>query len=164
MPVTRAYLALGSNQGDRLRQLQAALDSLACNELSIIQVSPVYENRALGMGEAEDFLNAIAEIDTSLSPINLLDRCLDVEAELGRVRGEEWAPRTIDLDLITYGQKVIKHPRLCLPHPRLFERDFVVHPLNDIAADLVICGQRVSDMAQALPIDELTLTDYCLHF
>ena len=110
MPVTRAYLALGSNQGDRLRQLQEALDSLACDELSIIQVSPVYENRALGMGEAEDFLNAIAEIDTSLSPINLLDRCLDVESELGRVRGEEWAPRTIDLDLIT-----VSYTHLTLP-------------------------------------------------
>ena len=164
MPVTRAYVALGSNQGDRLRQLQAALDSLACDELSIIQVSPVYENRALGMGEAEDFLNAIAEIDTSLSPINLLDRCLDVEAELGRVRGKEWAPRTIDLDLITYGQKVIKHPRLCLPHPRLFKRDFVVHPLNDIAPDLLISNQRVSDWAYALPVDGLTLTSHSLHF
>ena len=164
MPVNRAYLALGSNQGDRLRQLQAAIDSLACDELSIIQVSPVYENRALGMGEAEDFLNAIAEIDTSLSPINLLDRCLDVEAQLGRVRGKEWAPRTIDLDLITYGQKVIKHPRLCLPHPRLSKRDFVVHPMNDIAPDLVISNQRVADMACALPADELTLTSHSLHF
>ena len=164
MPVTRAYLALGSNQGDRLRQLQEALDSLACDELSIIQVSPVYENRALGMGEAEDFLNAIAEIDTSLSPISLLDHCLDVEAELGRVRGKEWAPRTIDLDLITYGQKVIRHSRLCIPHPRVAKRDFVVHPLNAIAPDLVICGRRVSDMAYALPIDELTLTSHSLHF
>lgn len=164
MSVTRAYLALGSNQGERLRFMQAALDSLASHKLTIVQVSPIYENRALGMAEAEDFLNAIAEVDTSLSPINLLDRCLHVESELGRVRSEEWAPRTIDLDIIAYGHEVINNPRLSVPHPRLANRDFVVHPLNAIAPDLVICGQRVSDMAQALPIDELTPTDYCLHF
>ena len=164
MPLTRAYVALGSNQGERLRLMQLALDSLSSHELSVVQVSPIYENRALGMAEAEDFLNAIAEVDTSLSPINLLDRCLLVESELGRIRGKEWAPRTIDLDIITYGHEVIQHPRLCIPHPRLAERDFVVHPLNALAPDLVICGQRVSDMAQSLPTDELTPTDYCLHF
>ena len=164
MPVTRAYVALGSNQGERLRMMQLALDSLSSHELSIVQLSPIYENRALGMAEAEDFLNAIAEVDTSLSPINLLDRCLLVESELGRERGVDWAPRTIDLDIIAYGHEVIQHPRLCIPHPRFAERDFVVHPLNAIAPELVICGQRVSDMAQSLPLDELTLTDYCLHF
>ena len=153
-----AYIALGSNLGDRLAQMQAALERLASGDtLRILQVSPVYENRAVGMGDdADNFLNAIAEVETSLAPLDLLDRCLAVEAQLGRVRTGEWAPRTIDLDVIAYGDEVIEHPRLHVPHPRIAERDFVVHPLNNIAPELMICDQRVADLAAALSMDGLT--------
>jgi len=160
MPVVRAYVALGSNLGDRLGQMQAALERLSADDaLKVLQVSPVYENRAVGMGEADDFLNAIAEVETSLSPLELLDRCLDVESQLGRVRTGEWAPRMIDLDVIAYGDEAIESERLHLPHPRIAERDFVVHPLNAIAPELQICGRRVADLAVALPGDELTRYD-----
>lgn len=160
MPLVCAYIALGSNLGDRLGQMQSALGRLQCDTLRILQISPVYQNRAIGMGdEADYFLNAIAEVETSLRPLELLDRCLQVESQLGRVRTGEWAPRTIDLDLIAYGTETIKSERLQVPHPRIAERDFVVHPLNALAPELEIRGQRLSEMAAALPMDGLTLCD-----
>jgi 2-amino-4-hydroxy-6-hydroxymethyldihydropteridine diphosphokinase len=138
--------------------MQTALERLVCDEMSIRKVSQVYENRAVGMGdEADPFLNAIAEIETSLEPHQLLDRCLNVEQQLGRVRTGEWAPRTIDLDIIAYGKEEILSERLHVPHPRISERDFVVHPLNAIAPDLIIRGQRVADLAKDLSMDALTL-------
>jgi 2-amino-4-hydroxy-6-hydroxymethyldihydropteridine diphosphokinase len=162
----RAYLALGSNLGDRLGQMQSALERLAADDaLCILQVSALYENRAVGMGEgADNFLNAIAEVETSLAPLDLLDRCLAVETQLGRVRTGEWAPRTIDIDVIAYGDQSIENERLHVPHPHIAERDFVVHPLNAIAPELVIRGQRVADLAAALSMDELTLREDTLVF
>lgn len=158
MPVARAYLALGSNLGDRLGQMQTALERLSADEaLRVSQVSPVYENRAVGMGEVEDFLNAIAAVETTLAPLALLDRCLEVESQLGRIRKGGWAPRTIDLDVVAYGEVEIRSDRLHLPHPRIAERDFVVHPLNDLAPGLRIQGRSVAELAAALPVDGLTL-------
>ncbi|MGZ0655779.1 2-amino-4-hydroxy-6-hydroxymethyldihydropteridine diphosphokinase [Coraliomargarita sp. W4R53] len=158
MPLIRAYVALGSNLGDRLGQMQSALQHLAADDrLTVLQVSPVFENRAVGMGQVDDFLNAIAEVETSLAPLELLDRCLAVESILGRVRTGEWAPRTIDLDVIAYGEEVIETERLHVPHPRIAERDFVVHPLNAIAPELKIHGQRVADLAATLSAGGLTL-------
>ncbi|WPJ97620.1 2-amino-4-hydroxy-6-hydroxymethyldihydropteridine diphosphokinase [Coraliomargarita algicola] len=158
MPLVRAYIALGSNLGDRLGQMQSALVRLAGDEcLQVVQVSPVYENRAVGMGAVDDFLNAIAEVETSLAPLELLDRCLAVETELGRVRTGQWAPRTIDLDVIAYGEATIECERLHVPHPRIAERDFVVHPLHAIAPELRIRGQRVADLAATLSKEGLTL-------
>lgn len=161
MPVVRAYVALGSNLGDRLGQMQLALERLAADAaVRVLQVSPVYENRAVGMGEAAaNFLNAIAEVETSLAPLDLLDRCLAVETQLGRVRTGGWTPRTIDLDVIAYGDAVIEHERLQVPHPRIGERDFVVHPLNAIAPEQRIRGQRVADLAANVSMDALTRHD-----
>jgi 2-amino-4-hydroxy-6-hydroxymethyldihydropteridine diphosphokinase len=172
MPLVRAYLALGSNLGDRLAQMQSALERLAADDrLKVLQVSPIYENRAVGMREdAGNFLNAIAEVETSLAPLVLLERCLEVETALGRVRPaknvknhgmtpSQWVARTIDLDVIAYGSEAIESERLRVPHPRIAERDFVVHPLNAIAPELQIRGQRIADLAAALPMDGLTLCD-----
>ena len=160
MPLVRAYIALGSNLGDRIGQMQSALKALAANDqLKVLQISPLYENRAVGMEEADDFLNAMAEVETSMAPLELLDFCLGVESKLGRVRTKEWAPRTIDLDIIAYGDEVIEHERLQVPHPRIAERDFVVHPLCAIAPNVEIRGQRVAHMAAALPMDSLTLCE-----
>ena len=160
MSLVHAFIALGSNLGDRLGQMQFALKALAADDqLKVLQVSPVYENRAVGMGEADDFLNAMAEVETSMAPLALLDLCLEVESNFGRVRTKEWAPRTIDLDIIAYGNEVIEHERLQVPHPRIAERDFVVHPLCALAPNLEIRGQRVAHMAAALPMDRLTLCE-----
>ena len=101
----------------------------------------------------------MAEVETSMAPLELLDFCLELESKLGRVRTKEWAPRTIDLDIIAYGDEVIEHKRLQVPHPRIPERDFVVHPLCAIAPNLEIRGQCVAHMAAALPMDRLTLSE-----
>jgi 2-amino-4-hydroxy-6-hydroxymethyldihydropteridine diphosphokinase len=94
-----------------------------------------------------------------MAPLALLDFCLKVESKLGRVRTKEWAPRTIDLDIIAYGDEVIEHERLQVPHPRIAERDFVVHPLCAIAPNVEIRGQGVAHMAAALPMDRLALCE-----
>ena len=160
MPLVRAYIALGSNLGDRLGQMQSALKALASDDrLKILQISPVYENRAIGMGKANDFLNAIVGIETSIEPFALLDHCLEVESLLGRVRTGEWTPRSIDLDIIAYGNEIIEHERLKVPHPRIAERDFVVHPLIAIAPDLEILGQSIAHLAKSLPMERLKLCD-----
>lgn len=163
MSLASAYLALGSNLGDRLGQMQAALDRLVKQGLVVRAVSPVYENRAVGMGEAEPFLNAVAGIETSLKPLALLDLCLEVERQLGRIRTGAWAPRTIDLDIVAYGDLELSEERLHLPHPRIEERDFVLYPLCDVAPDLEIRGRRVDDLADALSMDGLTRNSSCLH-
>ena len=158
MPLVSAYIALGSNLGDRIGQMQSALKALAADDrLKVLQISPVYENRAIGMGKANDFLNAIVGVETSMEPLALLDHCLEVESQLGRVRTGEWTPRSIDLDIIAYGDEIIEHERLQVPHPRIAERDFVVHPLSAIAPDLEILGQSIAHLAASLPMDRLKL-------
>lgn len=163
MPLKTAYIALGSNLGDRLGQMQKALDRLAEASIEVHVVSPVYENRAMGMGEADPFLNAVAGVRTSLQPLALLELCLEVESGLGRVRSAHWAPRRVDLDILAYAELELKTTRLHLPHPRIEERDFVLYPLRAIAPDLQIRGQRVADLAARLPMDALTRHAFSLH-
>lgn len=165
MSLARAYLALGGNLGDRVAYLESALQMLHANpHLEVAQVSPVYENRAVGMGPADPFLNAVAEVETTLEPLALLELCLEVETKLGRVRSGVWAPRTIDLDVIAYGEASISTERLQLPHPRIRERDFVLHPLNAIAPDLRIGDSAVKDLAAAVSQEGLTKRDIVLNF
>ena len=158
MPLTTAYLALGSNLGERLEQLRAALQMLdAASGVSVLRASSVYQNRAIGMGDADPFLNAVIEVSTSRSAEDLLDLCLLVENQLGRVRTGVWAPRTIDVDVLIYGEAKVESERLQLPHPRIVERDFVLKPLADIDPDLLIAGQSVHEWLDALPLVELEL-------
>jgi 2-amino-4-hydroxy-6-hydroxymethyldihydropteridine diphosphokinase len=112
------------------------------------------------MGEADDFLNAVAEIETSLEPEALLDACLEVEQQLGRERKGGWAPRTIDLDLIHYESVCCETPRLNLPHPRIGERDFVAIPLGDLYPEYKIKGQTIKEVVDGLSVNELRKTDY----
>ncbi len=158
------YLALGSNLGERLANLRAALERLQHGgAIRLQRVSPVYENRAIGMGEADDFLNAVAELETPLEPEDLLDACLEVERQLGRERKDGWAPRTIDLDLIHYEGVTCRTERLNLPHPRVAERDFVAVPLCDLAPDLLIEGVSVADIVRQLNVEELKPTPHILN-
>ncbi|MGC6424525.1 MAG: 2-amino-4-hydroxy-6-hydroxymethyldihydropteridine diphosphokinase [Lentimonas sp.] len=153
-----AYLALGSNLGDRLGQMRSALNLLEQDyPLRVVGCSVVYQNRAIGMGEADDFLNAVVSIKTELDPELLLDACLTVENQLGRLRTGEWAPRTIDLDVLAYGDIKLETERLQLPHPRIAERDFVAKPLMDIAPNVVVCGKTVAELVAALPAIDLEL-------
>ena len=133
----RAYVGLGANLGDREAAILAAADRLGAARLSTIR-----ETAPWGYGDQPPFLNAAAELDTDLSPRELLDRLLEIERELGRLRlGPKWGPRTIDLDLLLYGDDVVDEPGLVVPHPRLHERLFVVEPLNELNPSLKIPGK-----------------------
>jgi len=134
-----AYLGVGSNLGNRLAFLRGGRDSLVNHfEITLRRVSGVYETEAVG-GPADNppFLNAVLEIETPLSPRELLAACLAVEDEFGRSRPMEWAPRTLDIDLLLYGEVVVAEADLQIPHPRLHERTFVLEPLREIAPDLI---------------------------
>lgn len=158
MPLVVAYIAIGSNKGDRLGQMRAALDLLESGGVvKVLHLSPLYQNRAVGMGEAEDFFNGVAQVETSLEPEALLDRCLEVETQLGRERSEAgWAPRTIDLDLLLYGGEALNCERLTLPHPRIAERDFVAIPLCDVAPSVNVSGIPIQEIVDSLKSIELT--------
>jgi len=129
-----AYLGLGSNLGDRFANLQEAINRIGKSfGIRIAAVSPVYETLPVGGPEQPDYLNAVAEVETSLEAQELLNTCLSIEHELGRMRKERWSARTIDIDLLLFGEEHIRTDRLTVPHPRMHERAFVLCPLADIA-------------------------------
>ena len=132
---TTAYIALGANLGDRAANLRTAMAMLHRTPgVRVTKVSAFLENPAVGgPADSPDFLNAVAEVQTRLSPIELLHRLLEIERALGRERVEKWGPRTIDLDLLIHGNEAMKTSELTLPHPRLHERRFVLSPLAEIA-------------------------------
>jgi 2-amino-4-hydroxy-6-hydroxymethyldihydropteridine diphosphokinase len=133
--VTVAYLALGSNLGDRAALIARALERLEDAGVHVAARSPLYETEAVTPDPQPRFLNGAARVETTLQPDALLSLCLAVERELGRVRppGRTQAPRTIDIDLLLHGDAVIDGPGLTVPHPRLLERAFVRLPLADVA-------------------------------
>lgn len=130
-----AYIALGSNLGDRVANLLEAasrLDDIA--GLRVARISSFLDNPAVGgPADSPPFLNAAAELRVSLAPRELLEALLGVEQAMGRARTVHWGPRIIDLDLLLYGQEVIAEPDLHVPHPRMAERDFVLRPLAEVA-------------------------------
>jgi 2-amino-4-hydroxy-6-hydroxymethyldihydropteridine diphosphokinase len=131
-----AYVGLGSNLGDREALIRRAAELIGAVRLSrLIETEPWgYENQPM-------FVNAVAEIETTLSPRQLLDQLLDVERRLGRERvGRQWGPRTIDLDLLLFGDEVIDEPGLVVPHPHLLRRRFVLEPLAELVPELKIPG------------------------
>jgi len=145
--VTRAYVGLGSNLGGREETILAAADRLGPHRLSSIR-----ETEPWGYADQPMFLNAVAELDTALTPRELLDRLLEIERELGRTRtGPRYGPRTIDLDLLLYGEAVVDEPGLAVPHPRLHERLFVLEPLSELDPGLDVPGRgRVADLIARL--------------
>jgi len=135
--MTRAYLGLGANLGDRDATIRAAVAALP----DVVAVSELRETDPVGVTDQPRFLNGVAALETELSPRALLERLLAVEHELGRERRERWGPRTIDLDLLLYGDAEIDEPGLTVPHPRLHERAFVLEPLAELAPGLVVPGR-----------------------
>lgn len=146
--MTEAFLGLGGNLGDRAALLAEALRRLdRPGVLEIAAVSSVYETKAVGLTDQPDFLNLVAKIRTSLPPHELLRTALEVEAALGRVRVLRWGPRTIDIDLLCYGDIRLADAALTLPHPRLGERGFVLVPLAEIAPQLPLPGGDAAALA-----------------
>lgn len=147
-----AYIGLGANLGDREANLRAALDKLQATEgISVIRVSSIYETEPFGLKEQPWFLNQVAELAVTLAPEALLARALAIEMELGRVRRIRWGPRTIDIDILLYGQRVINRPGLQVPHAGLKERAFVLLPLFELVPGLVLPnGERLADLVARL--------------
>ena len=140
--MTRAYVGLGANLGDRERTLLAAVDALAAAEgVEVVAFSTLRETEPVGVDDQPHYLNGVAELETTLPPRRLLERLLEVEQRFGRVRiPGEHGPRTLDLDLLLYGESEIDEPGLTVPHPRLHERRFVLEPLAELARGLVVPG------------------------
>lgn len=137
-----AYIALGSNLADPRAQVERGFAALAALPDTRLQArSRLYRTRPWGVLDQPDFVNAAARITTSLSPRGLLERLQAIEARAGRVRGVRYGPRTLDLDLLLYGDAVIREPDLVVPHPRLHERAFVLAPLADLDPDLEVPGR-----------------------
>ena len=141
--MTRAFVGLGANLGAREHTLQAAVDALAAEAgVDVVAVSILRETEPVGVGDQPLFLNGAAELETSLGARELLDRLLAVEQRFGRVRTPaEHGPRTLDLDLLLYGDEVIDEPGLTVPHPRLHERRFALEPLAELVPTLVVPGR-----------------------
>jgi 2-amino-4-hydroxy-6-hydroxymethyldihydropteridine diphosphokinase len=136
--MARAYISLGSNLGNREQNLREALRRLAeADGLEVVASSTFHETAAVGPPQP-DYLNAAAELATDLAPDDLLRLLQQIENDLGRVRTVKWGPRTIDLDVLLYDDQVIDAPVLKVPHPHMHEREFVLAPLLEIAADVIV--------------------------
>ncbi|MBF2664691.1 2-amino-4-hydroxy-6-hydroxymethyldihydropteridine diphosphokinase [Listeria seeligeri] len=134
--MAKAFLSIGTNIGERLDNLNSAVSGLAAVEqIKIIKVSSVYETDAVGYEEQAAFLNIVVEIETSFAPVELLDFCLALELELGRVRLFKWGPRLIDIDILLYEDVKLDTEKLEIPHPYMKERAFVMIPLIEISPD-----------------------------
>ncbi|HTI50730.1 MAG TPA: 2-amino-4-hydroxy-6-hydroxymethyldihydropteridine diphosphokinase [Planctomycetaceae bacterium] len=148
----RCYLGLGGNLGSVSATFRQVFERLTQFECSLDRVSRFYRTPAVGAEAGGDFLNAAAAIDTDLPAETLLDRLQSIEIQLGRVRSVHWGPRTIDVDLLLYGDAVIESPRLTVPHPCCWYRRFVLDPLVEIAAGVVhpVKGITLGDLRQRL--------------
>lgn len=149
----QAFIALGGNLGDVRHTFNEAIAALCDGEqANLVARSSDYRTPPWGRTDQPDFINAVIAVRTVLAPEELLRRAQDVEFRLGRNRvpGEHWGPRTLDLDILTYDDLTLNEPELILPHPRLFERAFVLIPLLEIAPDAVVAGRSVRDALATL--------------
>jgi 2-amino-4-hydroxy-6-hydroxymethyldihydropteridine diphosphokinase len=150
--VTFAYVGIGANLGPREETLRQAVELLGhADGVEVVGVSELRETDPVGVIDQPPFLNGAVAIETMLPARALLDLLLEIERSLGRVRGERWGPRIVDLDLLTYGNGVVDEPGLHVPHPRLHERRFALEPLADLNPELEIPGRgTVSALLTAL--------------
>jgi 2-amino-4-hydroxy-6-hydroxymethyldihydropteridine diphosphokinase len=153
----RAYVGVGSNLGDRWATLALAAQRLrAVPGVALVRASRVYETAPVGPPQPR-YLNAVLELETTLPPHDLLARLQETELAGGRTRGTRWGARTLDLDLLLYGDLVVRTPELVVPHPGVVSRRFVLEPLDELCPDLVVpgVGVTVHELRQAAPRDEV---------
>jgi 2-amino-4-hydroxy-6-hydroxymethyldihydropteridine diphosphokinase len=150
----RVHIAFGGNVGDVEGNLRRALESVGgLPRTRLRKVSSLYRTAPVGVTDQPDFLNGVAEIETALSPSELLAELLAIEGSLGRTRATRWGPRTVDLDIVLWGGQVVNSPDLEVPHPRMHERAFVLVPLNEIApqARHPRLNRSVRELSESLP-------------
>jgi 2-amino-4-hydroxy-6-hydroxymethyldihydropteridine diphosphokinase len=153
LPSVIAGLGLGANLGDAPGSLRAALAAISgLPGTRLLRASSLYRTAPWGVTDQPDFINACALVETTLAPRALLDHCLAIERSMGRDRGTamRWGPRLIDIDVLFHGATISDEASLQLPHPRLFERGFVLAPLAEIDPEMVIAGRKVADALAAL--------------
>ncbi|MBI3835977.1 MAG: 2-amino-4-hydroxy-6-hydroxymethyldihydropteridine diphosphokinase [Planctomycetes bacterium] len=152
-PMSICYLSIGSNLGDRIKSMSSAIRAIAA--IKGIEFDPVadaaslYESSPVGVTGQSDYLNSALRLRTNTTPWRLLEALQSIESSLGRVRSERWASRTIDLDLLLYGDTILNEPDLAIPHPRMHERLFVLEPLAELASSLLhpIVHKTVTELA-----------------
>jgi 2-amino-4-hydroxy-6-hydroxymethyldihydropteridine diphosphokinase len=157
--VSRAYIGLGSNMGDRLENLKAGVAALAAAipEVLVVGKSSVYDSEPVGMTDQPNFLNAVVSLETTLDPYQLLSLLHKIEIDMGRRRITRWGPRTLDMDVLMYGDVEQDDPKLILPHPRLSERRFVLEPLLEIEpAATLPAGTPLKKLLDELGDDQAT--------
>lgn len=156
--MSRVFIGLGSNLDDPITQLKKALDQLSQLEnVKLIETSAFYQSKPMGPQDQPDFINAVAELETTLPAEKLLDELQAIEQSQGRVRYQHWGPRTLDLDILLYGDDVIMSGRLTIPHPGISKRNFVLYPLADIVGfDFKIAGMgTIKELLTSFISDEL---------
>jgi 2-amino-4-hydroxy-6-hydroxymethyldihydropteridine diphosphokinase len=155
----RCYIAIGSNLADPVAQVQSAITALQhLAASSWVCTSSLYASKPMGPQQQPDYINAVACIDTLLAPLALLDSLQQIENEQGRIRKEHWGARTLDLDILLYGDEVITTPRLTIPHYGMKTREFVLYPLAEIAPQLRLpCGTALQALLLQCPQNDLTI-------
>ena len=153
--MNEVYLSIGTNIGEREKNLQQAVQALM--DQSVVQVkriSSIYETEAVGYTEQADFLNIAVVVETTLIAQEMLEVCQSIENKLGRVREMRWGPRIIDLDILLYNQENIETESLIIPHPRMYERAFVLVPLQEIAPSNGVTHEKATRTLQAFNIEQ----------
>ncbi len=152
-----SYIGLGSNLGDSRKILSEAVQKLRA--LGTVTTSKLYQSPPMGPQDQPHYLNAVVRLETDLAALDLLDELQKIEQESGRVRLRHWGERTLDLDMLLYGQQQITHERLTVPHVGLLERDFVIIPLLDLDKNIHVKAQRLKDLVRAEDCTLLVIAD-----
>lgn len=156
MPKQRVYLSLGSNEGDKRAYLKEALKRIGSLERTrLLKISSLYETAPWGGVEQDNFYNLVLELETQLEPLELLDKTQEIELELGRTRLVHWGPRTLDIDILIFGELELDLDLLKIPHAHMLKRRFVMEPLAEIAPELEIYGRLSGDYLEELIHEDL---------
>lgn len=154
--MTISYLSIGSNIGDREDYLKKAIEMISrISKTRLIKSSSFYQTPAWGLTEQQDFLNACLEISTELSPYDLLKNLQRIELELHRERLVRWGPRTIDIDILTFGDIICEDVNLVIPHPLISKRAFVLVPLLELNPDLIIGNKSIKEMIEVIDVSDI---------